>query len=388
MLTRSTAKACHPRHAPAVGHCSVSSVVICLLFATLCLNARAQQSRPTDDARLTRLIEQIANGDEVEAEDAVRRLIDESLAPLVSAIGSLEERPASEQLRLRAALNRVHAVLRLRLFRAELESADRDLLDAFATRYPELVEMLFDDDPDRRSAAIRQLPMEPGTAVGLLVAKKVDDPSAEVAEVALAAAKQLRDPVVSRRLTRYVSDVTTALRDGLLPAGNDDLQVVLTDLTKKSILVLGEAGAKDAVPVVLEALALHGRGPQRRYFEPGLIARVLGQLGDERAAPALLELLDDQELISASGLAAQGRGAKMSVGDAALLALTRIYAVPPSAFGLQVVENQPHFAGFGDDGARRAGYVAFRRWHQENAAKPASQRTPPVVASQPAASQP
>ncbi|HXY40705.1 MAG TPA: HEAT repeat domain-containing protein, partial [Vicinamibacteria bacterium] len=62
---------------------------------------------------------------------------------------------------------------------------------------------------------------------------------------------------------------------------------------------LGQLGAREAVPRLIEAL---GEGPWLQY--PALHA--LGEIGDPRAAPALLQLLDD-ELLRGPALEALGR---------------------------------------------------------------------------------
>src|SRR5262247_2664486 len=163
-------------------------IVIGLAFAHV---ATAQE-----DGKLSELIERIAKGDEAESAEATERMIERIVAPLTDAIGSLDKRPASEVVRLREALGQLSAAMRIRLTRADLPEEDRRLFDQFARAYPDLMRQLFHDQVRVRAAAVQQIPLDPDTGAGVLIARRVDDEDENVAAAALDIAMKLRDKVV------------------------------------------------------------------------------------------------------------------------------------------------------------------------------------------------
>lgn len=327
-------------------------------------------------------VEKIARGDEVEAASASERLIADTIEPLASALDGLAQRPPAEQLRLRAALSSISAALRVRIFRSTLEGSDADLFDAFQGRYPELVRQLFDDDYRRRIAALRQLPLERDTGVGVLVAAKVDDYDAEVADAAFEVASRLNDAALARGLTRYVRDATEAIRNGLYGPAEEDIVIVLTKYVRESIRAIGAAEHRDAAPIVADALRFHTRGKYRGVFEPEVAIDALARLGDPATAPALLEFLDDDAPLR-SHAAAPGRLATEVLGDRALRSLLQLFGLDLDQFGMFVTQLESgEFAGFLDDPARQKARREFRIWLRDHA-EPSGARTQPASAPNP-----
>lgn len=347
--------------------------------------AIAQEAERTQ--RVRDLVAKIAGGDEVEAASASERLIAETIDPLASALDSLAKRPPAEQLRLRAALSSISAALRVRIFRSALEGPDADLFDAFQQRYPELVRQLFDDDYRRRIAALRQLPLERDTGVGVLVAAKVDDYDAEVANVAFEVAARLNDAVLARGLARYVRDATEAVRGGLYGPAEEDIVIVLTKYVRESIRSIGAAEYRDATPVVADALRFHARGKYRGVFEPEVAIDALARLGDPAAAPALLEFLDDDAPLR-SHAPAPGKLATEVVGDRALRSLLQLFGLDRARFGMFVAQLESgEFAGFLDDQARQKARREFRIWYRDHVQRDGDS-TQPASAPSPAERRP
>ena len=360
-----------PRRA---GRCLVA------MMLTFGLSAPAIVHADEDQARLKRLVDKVARGDEVEAAAAGEQLVELITAPLAEAIGSLESRPIEEQVRLRRVLARVTGALRVRLFRIDLSPEDCQLFDTFAASYPELVERLFDGNHLVRRAAVRQIPLEPNTGAGLLIAAKVNDEDADVAEAALEMAAALHDPVVARALTRYIHDATATVESGFYGPHQQDLALVVALIVARSTLVVADADSTASVPAVVDALRFFGRSKYWDHYHRSLAIRALGKLGDRRAAPVLLDFLDDPGRLRWRTVPDDKR-ANETVGDVTLLSLLRIYELPPADFGLHVVPDSQTFAGYADDQARREGHRAFRIWYQQHAKQapgsPASQPTHP-----------
>ncbi len=327
--------------------------------------------------KLRSLIERIATGDEVESADATRQLAEQMVAPLVEAIGPLEARPAAEQVRIRRALARISATLRVRLLRADLPEEDRRLLDEFARSYDDLVLRLFDDNYRVRVEAVGQIPLEPGSGAGVLICAKVNDEDEEVAVAALDAARKLRDAVVARGLRRYVEGATQAIRSGFYRPSQEELAMTVALFVKDAIVVLGEARAPESVPTILEALGYFARTPFWTSGHVGEVVLALGRIGDERAAPALLGLLKDENFLRRR-TSEEGRAIVQTVGDLALLSLLRIYQLEAGSFGLHTLPGADDFAGFTSPGEREAARQAFHRWYEENARRPAGERRPPA----------
>lgn len=349
------------------------------LFAALVFPlAPLQQSKPSAQEELKSLVDRVARGDEVESADAAERLIHLSVEPLASALGSLDRRPLPEQLRIAQVLGRVHANLRLRLFRADLGDEDRAKLDTLWKRSAPLVEQFFDEDPEVRTEAIAAAPMEKGSATGLLLAHAAADWNPATRDAALEAIRKLKDPGAARLMTKSLADMLAAIRGNLFGPSQDDVIIVLADMSKHVIDTLGDCDYADAAPVIADVLGHFIHTDKRPYFEPAISVRALGKLGDERPVPLLLELLDDPEIARITGAPREGRPFAQSVGDASLLALCRIYRVPPDAFGLTWLIESPDLAGFAEDAQRRAGRQAFRQWQAANGGKPRGERAAPV----------
>ena len=353
---------------------SAGRLLVCTVV-TVGLSLSAVAHADDDQDRLKRLVDQVARGDEVEAAAAGEQLVELITRPLVEAVGSLEARPIEEQVRLRRVLARVTGALRMRLFRTDLSPEDRKLFDTFAASYPELVERLFDGNFRVRRAAVQQIPLEPNTGAGLLIAAKVDDEDADVAATALEMAAALHDPVVARALTRYVRDATATVESGFYGPHQQDLARVVALIVARSAPVIADAGSTESVPAISEALRFFGRSKYWDHHHRALAVRALGKLGDRRAAPVLLDFLDDSTRLRWRTVE-DGKRLVETVGDVALLNLLRIHELRPADFGLQVPAQDPSFAGFADDESRREGHHAFRIWYEQHARQAPAQTNP------------
>ena len=332
--------------------------------------------------RMKRLIDRIARGDEVESAAASEHLIELLATPVAEAIGSMEARPIEEQLRLRQALDRLTGALRLRIFRLDLSAEDRKLFDTFIQAYPELAERLFDGDWRIRKAAVRQIPLEPNTGVGLLIAAKVNDEDADVATEALGMAAALHDTVVARALTRYVQDATRAMQAGIYSPQQWELALSLAAIVQHSIDVIAKSDYREGVPAIVAALEYYSG---TKYWDPTSRAtalRALGRLKDRQSAGAMMKLLDDTSFLRWRW-AAQDKRASETVGDVALAALLATFDRSPEEFGLFVTSEDPTFAGYSTDDERREGHRAFRIWYDQNVGKAGDARP----TSQPAATE-
>jgi hypothetical protein len=337
----------------------------------------AQPPGDQDSAELKRLVERIARGDDVEAAAASDQLIQRVVGPLTEAIGSLDRRSVEEQMRLRRVLERLTGALRTRLFRMGLPPADARLFDRFAAAYPELVQRLFDADWRVRRAALLQIPLEANTGAGVLVAAKVNDEDEDVAREALRVAARLHDPVVARNLARYIDDATKTIAAGFYGPEQQDIARAVALLVLGSIRVVATAEARESTPVLVDALRFFGRS---RYWDPhqrAVVIGALGELGDRRAEPALLDFLDDEAPLRWKA-EVNGKRISQTVGDAALLSLLRLYGLEPATFGMHAPPSEEELAGYTDDESRREGHRAFRIWHQQHGQQqrlPASQPT-------------
>jgi len=348
-------------------------IVGVLLVAGLGLAASSPAVRGDDgDARLKRLLDKVARGDEVESAAAADQIIEQVVGSFADAIGPLEDRSVEEIVRLRALMARFSGELRLRVFRADLAEKDRELLDAFAETYPELTRRLFDDHYLVRLAAVNQIPLEPNSGAGVLIAAKVNDEDEDVADAALEMAAKLHDPVVARNLTRYVRDATTTIASGFYGPGEQTIARTVALFVWRASTVIGAAGAAESTPALIEALRFFGRSRYWDNHQRAEVIRALGKLGNPRAAEVLLTFLDDGARLRWRP-GEKDKRIQETVGDIALLSLVRVYKLDPGEFGLLVVEAEPEFAGYIDPEARRAGHRDFRIWHSRNAPQPTTQ---------------
>lgn len=367
-----------------------------LMQPGLAQDARAQTEPPPrpaqqgETAALRELLALIARGDEIESSDAVDDLVDRVVDPLVAALGKSADRPVAEQLRLRAALARLTAALRMRLARANLPAEDQQHFDRFASVHEELLYALFDDDELTRQEALQRIPLDPGSGAGVIIAMKVDDWSENVADAALDLALKLRDSRLADGLARYVQGVVEALRSGAYKPADQEVVLTLGVFSGRAIRVLGESGDARYAPVVMDALEFFGKGAL--WIDGGPFVesfRALARFGDERAAAQLITFFETAALHRA-GVRVEGRIATQTVGDVALLAFLQLYGLEPAALGMvrpAQEERAPRdFWGFHDPASRERAFRAARLWHAANAALPRADRAPLTLsaASQPA----
>jgi hypothetical protein len=366
----------------------------CLIFVATVASARG------DDAEIKRLVEQIARGSEQDAGDAAELLIQRLVDPVAAAIGSMESRPAREQLRIRAVLSRLAGALRMRLFRADLRDEDRALYDAFAAQYEDLTQQLFDLDFRVRLAAVRQVPLEPNTGAGVVLAAKVNDEDENVAMAALDAAAKLHDEVVARGLTRYVHDALEAIRSGFFGAAEEEVAATVVILIDHAIRALGEAKYKPGLPAMIDATHYLARSRYAMFFDVAEVARAMATMGDESAAAVLIDQLENGQMVRTFGIprvrrdpepAGEGENTEapeeargqQTVGDVVLLSLLTIYKLAPEAFGVRFATNDSSIYGFENQERRDAAVRQFRIWHQQNSARPAAERVPPTSQAAP-----
>src|SRR5262245_49044777 len=226
-----------------------------------------------DDAKLNEIVERIAKGDESESAEATERMIERVIAPLTDAIGSLEKRPAAEVVRLRQALGQLSAALRIRLTRADLPEEDRKLFDQFAKQYPDLMRQLFHDQVRVRAAAVQQIPLDPDSGAGVLIARRVDDEDESVATAALDVAMKLRDKVVARNLNRWVKDVVATLRSGHYGPADSEVKMTLAIFAQRAMRVIMAARYTDAYPDLLDAFRYFASPGGERWY-PDAVADV------------------------------------------------------------------------------------------------------------------
>ncbi|TWT45947.1 hypothetical protein RAS1_23830 [Phycisphaerae bacterium RAS1] len=347
-----------------------------LLILAAILSGDAAPSRG-DDAEIRKLIDAVATGQD-SGQDAADKLIEMLAAPIADAFGAMESRSVEQQLRLRPVLRRLQAQIRIRLFRANLAQPQRRLLDAFAGDHRELLEQLFDENEYVRLEALHRIPLEPGTAAGILIVARVDDWNETVAEQALEVAREFHDEHVLSGLTRYVADVVGTLRSGVYGANDQDVARTVGTWAQQAIGILGQAKHRAALPVITDAIEFFD---QWRYRDPSLLAEcfdALGALGDEQSAPLLVRFLEQRDR-RFSRSAAGERTIVQTLGDAALLNLLRIYKLPPEPVGFVSDTERSGQFGFCDERTRAAAQQAFSRWYEANRAKPADQRSPLVV---------
>ena len=340
---------------------------LAVAFTVITLFGAVPAMRADDeDARVKRLIDQVARGDDVESAAATDLLVELFTKPLAEAIGPMSPRPIEEQLRLRSLLSRLTGALRMRVFRLDLPPDERVLYDVFAESYPQLCERLFDGDWRVRRAALQQIPLEPNTGAGVLIAAKVDDEDEMVATAALRAAAQLRDPVVTRNLTRFIQDATDAIRADLYGPEDQDIALTLALFVHSSLGIVASVPTAENIPVIIGAIQFFTHA---RYWDPQRHAaafHILGQLRDKRGTPILISRLDDPSFMRWQTGENKERLTE-TLGDVALLNLVRLYDLKPETFGLRALPDRGDFAGYPDEDSRQKGHRAFRIWHEEHA---------------------
>lgn len=358
------------------GGLAVAAVGLLLAAAALLVPAAAAQDR----SRIRELVERVARGDEVEAEDATRELAEAVAGPLAAAIGSLEARPPAEVVRLRAAVQRVHAAIEMRLRRATLSEADRKLFDDFAEHYGELLHQVFDTRAEVRQAAVGDIPREPNTGAGLVLGFLIDDYDSEVADTALRAAEKMRDPVLTRRVIHYVRDATQAVRQGHFSASQLEIAQEVGAIVCRCCKLLGMYDAKEAAPHVAEALTVFARDPYWPGQDTADVVLVLEKFGDARVTKALLPLIELPELWD-SLQTPQGVSLRSTIGDRTLLALLRLNGLSPEEFGMTLgTSRRGDFGGFANEEARRESVRKFRGWYERNGSRGEGEARAPTSA--------
>ncbi len=340
----------------------------------------ATPKRPSDD-ELAALLRRIAADDSVEARDATEELIDRLTRPLSQALDAYEPDNIAQRRRLEAALSRLTARIRGRLFRAALEAPERRLYDEFAELNAPLVDRLFDDDPRRRQAAVAQIPIEPGSGAGVLAVGKLFDSNEDVIVAAFDVVREFGDdPVVMRGLMRLITSTTEVLKGGHYDVNEPWLAEGMAVFAGEAARVLGERQYAPAAPVIADALTFYAGTPLRTFYFHGMAdlydrtepIDALVAIGDKRAVPALMGLLEDHEV---SGKKPIGAGASITrtVGDEALLALLKLYGLDKHEYGFVAGGDERNVIGFTDDKSRQLAVHKFREWRRRHANEAATQ---------------
>jgi HEAT repeat protein len=161
--------------------------------------------------------------------------------------------------------------------------------------------------------------------------------------------------------------------------------VVIGPLVGRAARIIGRGHDPNAVPALLDALEYYGRPDNRsEIIELGGLVGALGRLGDERAAPALVQLIRDD--VPVRQVVRQGPAVTVTVqtlGDLALLALTHIYKLDPAALGYEGGADLWEGGSFPSPAARARALRLFKDWYAANAEKPAAARQP-LPTTQPA----
>lgn len=331
-----------------------------------------------DDAEVRKLVERVARGSASEAREAREKLIDGATEPLLRAIGAIDQRPVEEQRRLRGLLAGISARMGARLLRAGLPAADRVLFDAIEEYNPELVEQIFDEDPRRRLAAVRQIPIERNSGAAVLAASKLEDPIEDVAVAALEVLGSLRDEVTARNLIRFVERTTEDLRGAKYGPAEQELATSLVVFVGQSIQLLAEMKSRAALPAIIRAAEFYPRVEAYEKLAPegedvvGFYCDVLSKIGDPGAIPVLRGWLGEKGLC-ANALVSGGEHQKSALitqtrGDAAMLALLRITGQDPAEYGFQMGPEPRCVMGFVEAAVRDAAHRKLRAWFESRGA--------------------
>lgn len=338
------------------------------LLGLICVAAPPAPAQTDADelqqARMERLIERITTGADSDARAATDKLIREMIDPVVAAIGSTADRPIEEQLRVRRAVARMHAALRIGLFRANLPAEDVALFDDFRRVYPELTDELFDIAFPVRMAALRRVPLEARTGAGLMIAARVDDEDETVANEAVELALKLADPVVARALARYLKDVMGAMRAGVYGPGDQDVALALALLAHNCVRVIGKSGDQAHTPLLLDAITFFNKSGLWNAMPRHETLEALGELRDPRAAPLLAGFAFSNRFVRMRRLDEE-KSVTQKLGDVAMRATILSLGGDPAAFDFEPTTLADGFPAFLNDSEREAARTKFRAWLTE-----------------------
>ncbi len=343
-----------------------------VLLLGLCRGAASMGAvgQSGDEEEMRRLLDRVARGGVPEAALASDELVERVVGRLDAAM-ALARRSAEERRRIAAAVARIGAAIRVRLYRSELADADRARLDAFVELNPQLVEQVFDDDPRRRRDALGQIPVERDSGASVLALSRLADWDESVNEAAFDLLRQIRDDATGRGLVRFIESALAEVTEGA-GARDPDAELAAAMLSGEAILVLGEMGWRAAAPAAVRAMRRFSRTPYAFYFVVGLgrdtsrdVFEALGEMGDEQAIPVLLEYLESRELRANASLG-PGELISQTRGDHALLCVLRILKLDAAAFGFKSSTGERPVSGFLTEEGRSESRRLFRKWCVEH----------------------
>jgi len=155
-----------------------------------------------------------------------------------------------------------------------------------------LMGVLEDGDPELRREAAKLLFDLAGESVIADLGRYLDDGDPEVAHRIALVAARLGLPLAADRVRRLMQrpDLPSSMR-------------------RQAALALAEQGAGDGLEVLLDSA-----GPDRAFWERRAVVMALGSLGDRRATPTLLGLLDDVRMCRLAVTALGRIGDRRAVG--------------------------------------------------------------------------
>lgn len=348
--------------------------LIGILVAAVLASAATAQDQPRETDRLTRIVQRIVAGDEVDAEIAVEQYVTAVTRPIAEAIEKLDKtKDVTPRLRLQQLMQRLAAETRFAAFKADLAGRDRALVEAFARGYPELTRQLFDDNYRTRLAAIAQVPLEPNSGAGVLLAARVNDTDADVAVAALDAARQLADPVVARNIAEFVRVVTGVMRDGFYGPSPEEQMLAKTVgkvLVLKALTVLEAAQQREHAPIVADAIDYFAQTKYWDKFDRATALWALQKIATRAQEPTFAKFIGDENIVELHRVDEQTRLTQF-VGDIALLAILRLREQDPAAYGFVIPEDAPRKAGFAEPAQRSAAAQRVRALLASPATQPA-----------------
>jgi hypothetical protein len=353
---------------------SLAAIALAAVAGAALAQAPASALNSSDEdyrSSLRAAIEKIGASETDVAGDA---LIDLWVTPLAEELNRIESGPREARIRVARAMQRGLCALRFQLAKAKFDEADRARLDRIYVRERRLVEELFHDDDRVRMAALERIPLEPDTPAGLLLAAKLFDDNAEVMDRALARATELHDASVLRGVRRLCDEVLIELQTP--PADSDEVvaAIVLGTFLERGAMILATHGDAQDAALVTRVLDRIGGRAFRPYLQhlPEILDG-MGRIGDEACVPTLMTFLDDGTVRLLPRLG-EDKPVMRTAGDAALLAVIRIYGLKPAAFGFVSSKADAVEQGFLNAEDRSRAHLAFRKWYEENANKPKDQR--------------
>lgn len=341
---------------------SVSCIAICLLLVVVCSSFAQVEVIDMEALQsfIFRLVEKVKSDDaEVRNQSAdMLSQMTQDFVKLISAEAKIGDQEVKKSLI--KIMENATTLLKGRLFLLRMDEESQSKVEELAREMPDLYDRIGDIDREKRRELVDELTKKGDKRAVPILIGFLNDDCLQVRKYAVKGLGEMGDPSAISPLVEMFKS---------LPSSNYSYEDRLIaeetyNITELVINALGQLKAREATPAFVKVI-----GSGRYYGGSEALMKALGDIGDPRAMPSLVDTLDNKDYMFSTSMG--GRTYTLNFCDMALEALLKITDQPYSDYGMLEPGEIGGYGGgsrvlFESDEARNEGISKFRDWWAKN----------------------